>query len=104
MSEGDIGPIPYTVDGREVLTEAEVREYLTAGGYADEADGLIAAAIHFGNWHYTKDRHRCIHHVYTTFPEGTWTAADTTAGEERIKEIGRRRRGQRGVRYMGEQP
>lgn len=100
--DADIQPIEHTVDGSNILTEQMVREYLIAGGYANEADALIAQAIQFGNWHYTADRHHCIHHVWTTYPDGYWTAADTTAGEERIKAIGRQRRAAGRLRYMGE--
>lgn len=98
----DIQPIEHTVDGSRQLTEQQVRDYLTAAGYADEADSLIAAALRIGNWHYTTDRHRCIHHEWTTYPDGYWTADDSTAGEERIKALGRQRRGDRShLRYMG---
>jgi hypothetical protein len=93
------GVIPHTVDGRDRLTEAEVREYLTGSGYEAEADTLIAESLRIGNWHYTADRHRCIHHEWTSYPDGYWTAADTEVSEERIKAIGRRRR-RRGLRFM----
>ena len=97
MHDEDTTSVEHTVDGRNLLTEQEVREYLTAGGYASEADDLIAHSLKIGNWHYTADRHRCIHHVWTSYPDGYWTAADTTRSEEQIKALGRRRRG---VRYM----
>jgi hypothetical protein len=88
----DITAVEHTVDGSSRLTEQQVRDYLVAGGYAGEADALISHAARIGNWHYTADRHRCVHHVWTTYPDGYWTAADTTAGEERIKALGRGRR------------
>jgi hypothetical protein len=92
VHDDDITAVEHTVNGSNRLTEDEVRDYLTAGGYAAEADALIAASVRHGNWHYTADRHRVIHHAWTDHPDGYWTAADSTRGEERIKALGRGRR------------
>jgi hypothetical protein len=99
MHEQDISPIPHTADGRDQLTVAEVRAYL-ADGYAAEAEQMIADAVCWANYRYSDDRHRYVARTAHTGGTGrqpedwAWVTGDCTEGEERIKAIGRRRRGE----------
>jgi hypothetical protein len=91
---GDITVKPHTADGSPDLTEDQARAYLAASGYGGEADGLVAEARRFPcRYSYTKDRHR---YLVFQMPAGHWQARDCAESEERIKAIGRERRGVRG--------
>lgn len=77
------GSRPHTVGGVDHLQEKDVREYLIDGGYAGEADGLIAKAKKLPySYHYSEDRHR-----YVAFFWEFWVAGDSTISEERIKAL-----------------
>lgn len=84
MHDNEPRVIHHQVEGREELTEEEVRAYLAESGYAGEADQLISDALSSSHFQYTADRHRCV--VHRRHRNGDyWRAADTTATEERIK-------------------
>jgi len=83
---------PHAVDGSDRLTNEQAFAYLIAGGYGSEALALMAEAASFpGVYKYTADRHR---YVAYSMPGGCWLAGDCERSEERIKTLGRKRRGE----------
>jgi hypothetical protein len=89
---GDIPAGSHTVDGSQRLTNEQALAYLTGEGYGSEALALMADAARFPcGYKYTADRHR--YAVYT-MPGGYWMAGDCAESEERIKALGRKRRGE----------
>jgi hypothetical protein len=90
----DIRAVEHTVDGRDQLTEDEARAYLTAEGYEAEAGAMIADALRFPEiYRYTGDRHRYLVHTLRRGGGWCWLAGDCAESEERIKALGRGRRG-----------
>jgi hypothetical protein len=91
--DSDIPARDHTVNGSKCLTEDDVRAYLTAEGYAAEAEAMITGALKFPEiYRYTGDRHRYLAHVLLRDGAWCWRAGDCAESEERIKALGRGRR------------
>lgn len=91
MTDETIPTRPHTVDGSERLAEGQALAYLTAEGYGAEALALMSDAVRFPRvYKYTADRHR---YIAFSMPGGYWLAGDCAESEERIKSLGRARRG-----------
>jgi hypothetical protein len=91
--DSDIPARDHTVNGSECLTEDDVRAYLSAEGYAAEAEAMITGALKFPEiYQYTGDRHRYLAHVLLRDGAWCWRAGDCAESEERIKALGRGRR------------
>jgi hypothetical protein len=92
VHDDDITAVVHTVDGSDELTEVDVRAYLTACGYAAEAETMITDALRFPHdYRYTGDRHRYAAHVQSG-GVWYWVAGDCSRSEDRIKALGRGRR------------